>query len=1002
MTKASPMIRLAVAVCALLVSPPLAAVAETTKPLDTDAAATTLGSLAYRSIGPAISGGRITAVAGSDRDPSVYYAGGAGGGVFKSTDGGVSWTPTFDREKVAPIGALAVSPRDANDVWAGTGEANPRNTVEEGAGMWHSLDGGKTWKHAGLDDAGSISTISIDPRDPRTLAVGVLGHVFRDGTTRGVYVTHDAGAHWTRALYVGPASGASDIARVPGRPSTLFAGIWQFRRQTWTMTSGGPLGGLYRSDDNGTTWRKLGGRGLPAGLTGRIGIAAASPSRIYAIVQSRAGDIWRSDDGGSTWRAMPHDPFIGARQFYFSRLYADPSNPDRVINVSLILSQSINGARSFKAIATNAGWDYHTAWFSADGRRTILSSDEGVVMTGDRGRHWTQPYALPVAQPYHVAFTGAMPSYTVCIGLQDDGSWCGPSSSDNGAGVLNRDWYGVGPGDGMWALPDPADPNLIWTTSTNASTGQVYIYDERTKQTREVSPQAKPTDGAARMPYRFNWDTPLAFTPDGNALVGGNVVFRSTDRGVHWTVISPDLTRNVKSHQQVPGGPISEDVSGAENADTILQIVPSKLETGMIWVGTDDGLVQLTRDGGATWKNVTPPAMPQWGRVYTIEPGHGAAGTAYAAVDAHMTGDQRPHVFVTDDYGATWRAIAGNLPADVFARSVREDAANPNLLYAGTSRGVYVSFDRGRRWSSLRLNMPATAIYDLQLHPEANDLVVASHGRGVWVLDDVRPLQDFAKSRPSAFTLFAPRDAYRMWRYAPINTFQDGTLPAGDFVGENRPYGAVLTYYLPRAARTVTIDVLDAQRHVVRHITGKKIARKAGMNRASWDLAENGPTRWLGTYEQNRGPETGAEVVPGTYAVRVTADGVSREQPVTVKADPRDTATADDSEKRHAFLAELMSELSRVDTMLNTIDKRSKHAAPVQLAVLTAMKHRITLDPRNIEDLKTPPRLREHILDLIGRVSPTGFFTPTAVQEAEAAALRAQTQALAADYAAMR
>ena len=369
-----------------------------------DATSDGFGSLAYRPIGPAISGGRATAIAGSDRDPAVYYAGGAGGGVFKSTDGGVSWRPVFDREPVAPVGALAVSPRDPNDVWVGTGEANPRNTVEEGAGVWHSTDGGKTWRHAGLDDAGSISAISLDPRDARTVVVGVLGHVFRDGTTRGVFVTHDGGAHWARTLFAGPSSGVSDLTRVPDRPSTLFAGVWQFRRQPWTMSSGGPLGGLYRSDDGGATWRKLTGHGLPAGLTGRIGVAAATRGRVYAIMQSQHGEIWRSDDGGNAWRAMPHDPLIGARPFYFSRLHVDPANRDRVVNVSLILSLSTNGARSFKPIATNAGWDYHNVWFSADGRRLAVASDEGVVLSADGGRRWSQPYALPISQPYHVGF----------------------------------------------------------------------------------------------------------------------------------------------------------------------------------------------------------------------------------------------------------------------------------------------------------------------------------------------------------------------------------------------------------------------------------------------------------------------------------------------------------------------------------------------------------------------------------------------------------------------
>lgn len=964
---------------------------------DTDANA--FAPLTYRAIGPAISGGRTTAVAGSDRDPALYYAGGAGGGVFKSTDGGVSWRPVFDREMVAPIGAIALSQRDPSDVWVGTGESNPRNTVEEGAGMWHSTDGGKTWKHAGLDDAGSISSISIDPRDPRTVVVGVLGHIFRDGTTRGVYVTHDGGARWTRALYAGPSSGVSDLTRVPDRPRTLFAGLWQFRRQPWAMSSGGPAGGLYRSDDNGTTWRKLTAPGLPTGLTGRIGVAAAKGGRIYAIVQSKRGDIWRSDDGGTSWRVMPHSPMVGARPFYFSRLYVDPANRNRAVNVSLILSMTTDGGRTFHAIATNAGWDYHATWWSADGRRMIVGSDEGVVMSGDSGRHWSQPYALPFSQPYHVGFDNTVPSYQVCIGLQDDNSWCGPSTSDNGLGVLNRDWYQVGPGDGMWARFDPSDPNLIWTTSTNSDPGQIYLYDARTKQTREVSPDAHQVqDAASALKYRFNWDTPIAFTADGKALAAGNVVFESADRGVHWTTLSPDLTRNEKSHQGVSGGPISDDASGAEISDTILQIAPSKLASGVIWIGTDDGLVQLTRDGGATWKNVTPPAVPAWGRVYTVEPGHASAASAYVAVDAHMTGDQRPHLFVTDDYGATWSSIAGGLPPNLFVRSIREDPVNPNLLYAGTQRGVWTSFDRGRTWQPLRLNMPATAIYDLQIQPQTDDLIVASHGRGVWIFDDLRPLQEWSKARTTSLTLFAPHDAYRMWRTAPINAFLDGSLPVGDFVGENRPYGAILTYYLARPARKVAIEIVDAQGRVVRHLSGSKFTHHAGMNRVAWDLAEDGPARWTGTFEQNRGPKEGAETLPGTYTVRLIVDGTTQQQPLTVKADPRDPSTPEELRRRHDFLAEFYGELDGVDKMLNAIDGRQKHATAAQAVTLAAFKHRLTLDQQNIEDLKTSPQLRERLLDLTSRVASTSFQAPTAAQEAEGAALRAQSKTLAAQY----
>jgi len=979
---------LALTFCALVCSPAGARA---------DAQSTVLGSLTYRSIGPAISGGRTTAVAGSNSAPGIYYAGGANGGVWKSVDGGVSWRPVFDRQPTAAIGAIAVSPSDPNDVWVGTGEAYPRNDVEEGDGLWHSRDGGKSWTHAGLDDAGSIATISIDPRDSRVVAVGVLGHIFRDGTTRGVYVTRDAKS-FTRTLYVGPASGISDLTRVPDRPSTLFAGVWQFRREPWKMTSGGPKGGLYRSDDNGATWQNVSGHGFASGLTGRIGVTAGNNGRVYAIVQSRQGDIWRSDDTGRTWRVMPHDPYIGARSFYFTRLYVDPANPDRVINVSLILSMSTNGARSFQKIATNAGGDYHATWWSANGQRIIVGSDEGAVLSADGGGRWSQPYALPFAQPYHVGFENALPSYRVCTGLQDNDTWCGPATADNGLGVLNRDWYTVGPGDGMYALFDPVDPHFIWSTSTNNDPGQVYVFDERSKQTRDVSPDSE-IDGRllATKAHRMNWDSPLAFTADGKALVGGEVVFQSSDRGAHWIAISPDLTRNEKAHQQISGGPIGDDVSGAENYDTILQIAPSKVDPKLIWVGTDDGLIQLTRDSGATWSNVTSPLFPRNGRVYTIDPGNGDAGVAYAAIDNHMLGDDRPYLFRTGDFGATWTSIASDLPPDLSTRSIREDPKNANVLYAGTRRGVFVSFDRGARWHPMRLNMPATAIYDLQIVPQTNDLLVASHGRGIWVFDDLRPLQEFGSTQNASAVLFAPTASYRMFQYSPINSFTNGSLPDGDFVGVNRSFGAILTYFIARPAKTIALTITDERGLVVKHVAGKALTSHAGMNRLAWDLSEDGPTLWKSTFEQNKGPKTGAEVVPGTYTAHLDIDGVARETPVVVKLDPRDPATSAEVRARHDALAEINDELSDIDTMLNAVDGRLKRAPQADATTLRALRARLTVDPHNIEDLKTTAQVREGLLDLLSRIGATSYQAATESQRAEGRRLRRLYEGVASE-----
>jgi photosystem II stability/assembly factor-like uncharacterized protein len=960
--------------------------------------------LTFREIGPAISGGRSTAVAGSNDDPHLYYAGGAGGGVFKSTDGGASWTAVFDRESAAPIGAIAIDPRNDRIVWVGTGESNPRNDVESGDGIYLSVDGGESWQHAGLLRSAHISAISIDPANPRVVAVGVLGRVSAGDANRGVYVTRDNGVHWSRTLYVGPSSGVSSLVRVPSHPSTLFAGVWQVQRLPWTLESGGPHGGIYRSDDNGITWRKLSGHGLPGSPTGRIGLAAGTRGRIYALVASRAGDLWRSDDGGVNWRVMPHSPLLGARPFYFSSVYVDPANPDRIINVSLILSLSTNGGRTFHAIAEDAGWDYHAIWWSSDGRRIINGSDEGVILSADGGARFWQPYDLPFAQPYHVGLDGALPDYRVCIGLQDDNSWCGPSAPPNGIGVMNRDWYQVGAGDGMWVLADPRDSDLVWSTSTNSDTGQVYLWNALTRQARDVSPDAESNGvkAASALDYRFNWDTPIAFTDDGKALVGGNVLFESADRGETWSVISPDLTRNDRSKQGPSGGPVSYDQSGAEFYDTILYVATTKLDPALIWVTTDDGLVQITRNAGGpakvSWENVSPPLslVPPWGRITGIDPGRFAAGTAFIAVERHLNGDERPYVLATDDYGKTWRSIAGDLPHDQYVRTVRQDPRASSVLYAGTNRGVWVTLNGGSHWQPLRLNMPATAVYDLEIEAGANDLVAGAHGRGVWILDDLTPIQQWNSANSASVTLFAPRDALRMWNWPPVNTFTDPVLPYNDYIGDGGDGGAIVTYFLPRAAKTASLTVLDSAGRPIRHLKAGDVGKDAGMNRASWDLTEDGPVPWNGTYKQNRGPDEGAEVVPGRYTVQLTVDGVAKSQPLTVKPDPRDPAVAG-AVARYDALAALYGELSTIDTMLNRIDESLATASPQRAQRLQEVRRSLTYDPRNIEDLTGPAQLREDLLDLISRIGSSSA-PPTGAEAVQAVRYKARLARVESDY----
>ena len=961
-------------------------------------------ALRYRSIGPAIAGGRVTAVAGSDRNPLLYYAGGADGGIFKTIDGGMSWRPIFDSAPVAAIGAIAVSARDERDVWVGTGEANPRNDAALGDGLWHSRDGGRTWIHTSLPETASISSILLDASDPRRVIVGAQGDPFRDDTKRGVYVSDDGGVHWKRTLYVGRASGVSDLARDREHTNVIFAGVWQVRRTPWSLSSGGPLGGIFRSDDDGYHWRRLTGHGLPNGLTGRIGLATATHHRIYAMIQSREGALWRSDDDGNTWKVMPHDPLIGHRPFYFSRIFADPTNANLVINLATYMSLSTNAGVSFHQISVNAGYDNHSLWWSSDGRRIINGNDTGVIISTDGGTNWVQPHDLPVSEVYHVGIiTGEQSGYMVCVGLQDVNSWCGPANTYNGVGVLNRDWKMIAPGDGMWSEFDAKDPETVWSSESNRGSGQIYLTFVPGRQSFEISPYKRDSNGeaASQLKYRFNWDTPIAVAWD-TTLVGGNVIFATNDRGHTWTVMSPDLTRDDKGRQQPSGGPITLDESGAEVYDTILDIAFASGVTAYyvpsdIWVSTDDGLVQLTRDGGRTWKDVTPRDAPQWGRIPTVQPSKFVAGRAYIVVDRHMSGDTSPYVYLTDDYGATWRSISSNLPSNLFARVIREDFHDPNLLYLGTQRGIWVSFDRGAHWSSMRLNMPATAIYDIEIQPNTYDLVVGTHGRGVWILDDLTPLQHFAESA-APVRLWEPRPVAREFLWSPVIALDPSDpLPHNDFVGANHPYGALISYYLAQPAPNAPkIDVIDGSGKIIRHL--HNLPNRRGVNRTTWDLNEDGPVQLQHTFAFNRGPDEGPEVLPGQYTLRLTAGGTVVTQIAEVLHGGYEITTDNDKAARYAFLTELYSAISKIDEMLNTIQARLPTSSPANTAALEALEARLIANPQNeLESLSKPPELRERYLAEIGRVS-SSFQPPMQSDLDEVSNLHAQLQACITTY----
>ncbi len=979
------MIRPLLAFAALLIAPAIGA-----------AASLPTANLHWRETGPAIAGGRVTSVAGSSRNPNLYYLGAAGGGVWKSNDGGSSWKPVFDRESVGSIGAVAIDPSNDNTVWVGTGESNPRNDVSYGDGLYKSTDGGKTWTNVGLRKTQYISRILIDPSDPQHVIVGALGDVFANSSARGAYVTFNGGKTWSKTLDVGPSSGVSDLAMNPRTPNVVYAGVWEFQRRPWTFRSGGKRDGIYRSTDGGRTWHRLTGGGLPTGITGRIGLAVApsDPNRVYALIEAKQGILWRSDDNGTTWKLVSSNTLVDQRPFYFSHIEVDPSNPNHVFTASTELAESTDGGRHFKAIAQNVHGDFHAIWIAPnDPRRMIVGEDGGYALTVNGGQSWAFWANLPIGQFYRVGLGNDNP-YTICGGLQDNNSYCGPSNSLDMAGNTNASWYAVVyDDDGQWAIPDPIDPNVIWSDGQD---GALFTFKRKSREYTFVEPyftSVQQDYDIATSPYRFNWESPIGFAPWNSHIVwfGGNVVFQTTDGGHHWQPISPDLTRNDKAHQGPSGGPITHDVTGAEYTDTILDIEGSPLSRGEIWVGTDDGIVQLTRDGGKHWKNVTPPGANPNGRFETVAPSPLQRGTAYAVEDSHLMGDNAPEVWVTADYGAHWRSITNGLPHDLWTRSIRPDIHNPNLVYLGTEEGVWISYDRGAHWQSLRNNMPPVSVRDIRIQPQFDDLVIATHGRSIWVMDDLRPLQQLPSAVRAGAMLFAPRTSYE---YNLTNN-TEGTYT--NFAAKNPPYGVPITYYQARPqASAPTITILDAAGHTVRTITGTNLA---GLNRIVWDFTTTPPVKWHGAANPAfAGPSDGAMVLPGTYSARISLNGRTFVRHFAVKPDPDATETFAQMKRSYDAFAKLNRLYSSVDTMLNHLDRIGKalagasaprgSAAAAALAAATRgrtdVMARLTANYTNGEDsVSRPGSLRENLdgaLTSLQSFPVQGIITQAAAQ----------------------
>ncbi len=783
-------------------------------------------NLRFRNLGPAAAGGRVTSVVGVPGDPNTYYVGAAAGGVWKSVNGGITWKAIFEHEKTASIGDVALAPSNPNFIWVGTGEANIRNDVMDGAGVYFSSDAGTSWRFMGLGDAGQISRVIVDPKNPNTVFVAAIGHAWGPNAERGIFRTTDGGATWKKVLFVDDQTGAAELAMQPGNSMVLYAAMWHVRRYPWTLVDGGESSGIYRSTDGGNTWKKL-SEGLPKGPLGRIGIAVApsNPTHLYALIAAEKGILWESSDMGDHWTPVSDNHALDVRPFYFSHLVVSPVDQNKIFFLSFNLMESDDGGKTARQADSGVHPDHHTLWIDPHNPdRIIQGNDGGVFISLDGAKSWRFIDALPLEQLYQVAADSSAP-FNVCGGLQDNSSWCGPSSDFGRSGVTNADWYTVVGGDGEYAVPAPSDPNIIYT---DAQQGFVMRLDKKRHYSRFIRPYlgAVEETAPAELKYRFNWTTPIAVSrTDANEVyLGGNVLFKSTDGGTHWTTISPDLTRNDKSKQAIAGGPVNHDISSAENYDTIISVTIAPSDAKVIWVGTDDGCVQLTRDGGKHWERVDTniTGAPQWARVYQVGVSAFDAGTAFLAFDAHELDDRHPYVYKTTDYGKTWHSISAGLPdSPVFV--VREDPTARGFLVLGNDRGMFYSRDSGEHWEQMRANFPTTPVWDLQFVPDRHDLIVATHGRGMFVFDDIAPFEHWtANTAGSAFQILGVSKGIAFHRWSDD---EGNPVP---FSTPNEPSGAIVDYYLkqkiePSAEQKtsretpVKIVITDARGEVSQH-----------------------------------------------------------------------------------------------------------------------------------------------------------------------------------------
>lgn len=896
-------------------------------------------AMEWRCIGP-YRGGRVTAVAGVSSLPFTYYFGATGGGLWKTEDGGLNWKPVSDGFfKTGSVGAVAVSELDSNIVYVGMGESPIRGNVSHGDGMYKSTDAGKTWTHIGLSDSSQIARVRIHPQDPDTVYAAVLGHVYGPSKERGVFRSKDGGKTWEKILFRSEKAGAIDMILDPTNPRILYASLWEACRTPYSLESGGPGSGLFKSVDGGDTWTEISrNKGLPKGVLGKIGVAAspARSGRIWAIVEAADGGVFRSDDSGETWVRVNDEQRLRQRAWYYSQIYADPKDPETVYVLNTGLYRSVDGGRTYESLRAPHG-DHHDLWIDPKNpERMVNGNDGGANVSINGGLTWTSQDNQPTAQFYHVITDSQFPYWV--YGAQQDNSTVRIASRTAGSGIDAPDWHSVGGGESGHIAPRPDNPDIVYAGSYG---GLITRWDYRTRQERDITPWPENPMGwgAAELKYRFQWTAPILVSRfDPNVLYhAAQVLFKSMNEGQSWEVISPDLTTNDKSKQQSSGGPITKDNTSVEYYCTIFALAESYQDPNILWVGSDDGLVHVTKNGGQSWTNITPKQMPAWSLISMIEASPFDAGTAYLAVDRHELDDFGPYIYKTDNFGKSWTKITNGLPAKTFVRIVREDPIKKGLLYAGTETGVFVSFDDGTNWQSLQLNLPVVPIHDMVI--KDNDLVAATHGRSFWILDDLTPLHQLTEEAvKSDVFLFKPRDAFRMqgWGWPREN------------IGQNPPSGSVINYYFrEKPEAEVTLEFLDGKGNPIRSFKSEKnkdaekdsgrmnrrrgrrvehVLAEAGMNRFIWDMrypdAEKVPEAvlWGGTL-------SGPIAVPGTYQVRLTVAGKTLSRIWEWKKDPRIAATQKELQEQLDFLVKIRDKLTEINKAINRLRETKKQVA---------------------------------------------------------------------------